>query len=44
MKNPDPQPAKQFKKERQNYLSKIALYFRNKGLSDFGKTAVVKDP
>lgn len=35
MKNPDPQPAKQFKKERQNYLSKIALYFRNKCLSDF---------
>ena len=44
MKNPDPQPVKQFKKERQNYLSKIVLYFRNKSVFQTLKTVVVKDP
>lgn len=43
MKNPDPQPVKQVKKERQNYLSKIVLYFRNKSVFQTLKT-VVKDP
>ena len=44
MKNPDPQPVKQVKKERQNYLSKIVLYFRNKSVFQTLKTVVVKDP